>query len=593
MGIQAAASAFGYRNVRLKESPFKTQFDQTARYLLDVPDDSLLYGFRRRAGRPTPGSELFGWYGHGVFHVFGQLLGALAKMYRASGDKALLEKAVRLTEGWAQCIEKDGYCYYNPRGKVNDLHYEYEKLLGGLLDMAEYAGYPEALRHVSTITDWAIKNLNRDITRQFRHPAAVNFIYYREWYTLSENLYRAHEVLRDEKYRQFAECWEYPDYWNKFLDPGSAMDACHAYSHVNTLCGAARAYRVKGDRKYLATIEGAYQRIYPEHVYATGGYGPGEGLFGQPGYLSRMLLKQPENGMGNAEIPCGAWAVFKLSNYLMEFTGRAAYGSWAERMLYNGIGAELPMHPEGRVMYYANYQVDGAQKAVEFEMTALNTTGTALEWPCCSGTYPQAVAEYYNLISYRTPEGLDICQYVPAVIRWDDALAFDIDTAYPNEEEIRLTAMASSAIPCTLRLRVPEWATGPVALEVNGNPVPVAATPNDWLEVKREWRNADRVTLRLPLRLRFEAVDRSKPDIAALCYGPLVLAANRPGVFQADILHPELWIERTGGALAFQSAPGAVKGYPQMTKRFRPFAEYALGERYYLYNKVERTLSWT
>ncbi len=174
--MKAVSSAFGYHDVQLKESPFKRQFDQTSRYLLEVPNDSLLYGFRRRASRPTPGAELFGWYGHGVFHVFGQLLGALAKMYRASGDEALRNKAVRLTDGWARCIEPDGYCCYNPRGKVNDLHYEYEKLLGGLLDVAEFAGYPQALSHVSTITDRAIQNLNRDITRVFQRPASVNSI---------------------------------------------------------------------------------------------------------------------------------------------------------------------------------------------------------------------------------------------------------------------------------------------------------------------------------------------------------------------------------------------------------------------------------
>ncbi|HET6487563.1 MAG TPA: beta-L-arabinofuranosidase domain-containing protein, partial [Spirochaetia bacterium] len=577
---------------RLKESLFLRQAEETSRYLMEVPDDSWLYGFRKRAGKPSPGTELFGWYGHGIFHVFGQMLGGMVKLAAGTANPDLATKAIRLAEGWASCMEKDGYCCYKPRGAVNDLHYEYEKLLGGLLDLHEYAGYDKALAWASSMTDWAMANLDREIVHRYREPAKVNFTFYREWYTLSENLYRAFELTGDEKYRTFAKVWEYPDYWNRFLDPVSTLEPCHASSHVNTLSGSARAYRVTGDERYLRIIENAYKRIFPEHTYATGGYGPAEGLFGQPGYLGRMLLEAPKNGFGNAEIPCGTWAVFKLTRYLMELTREAPYSAWAERLLYNGIGAELPMHPEGRVMYYANYHVDGASKAVEFEMSALNTTGTALEWPCCSGTYPQAVAEVCNLIGYRTSDGIDLCQYVPCTIRWSKTLSFELDTRYPAEEEVTITARVASPADCAVRLRQPDW-VGPEAMtvEVNGQPVP-SGVDGGWVAVSRRWRDGDRLRLRIPLRLRLDAVDRQKPDLCAVSFGPVTLAANRPGVFTADALHPQLWIEREPGTLSFRSRPGVVKGYPQMSKWFKPFWEYGLGERYHLYNKVERPLSW-
>jgi uncharacterized protein len=592
MGTNRIAESLGYADVRLKESMFRKQVEQTSQYLLDVPLESWLYGFRRRAGRPTPGKELFGWYGHGIFHVFGQILGAHAKLYAGSGDQRLFERASQMMDGWAECIEPDGYCFYCARGKVNDLHYEYDKLLGGLLDMFEFAGVREALELASRITEWAVRNLDRNITQKFKQPTGVNFTFYREWYTLSENLFRAFELSQDERYLAFARTWEYPEYWNRFLDESSSMEPCHAYSHVNTLCGAARAYRVTGESRYLSVIEGAYRRIYPEHVYATGGYGPAEGLFGTPGYLGRMILKYPENGFGNAEIPCGTWAVFKLSGYLMEFTRRAGSCSWAERLIYNGIGSELPMHAEGRVMYYANYHVDGTQKAVEFEMTAINTTGTVLEWPCCSGTFPQTVAEYPNLIGYRSSNGLDICQYIPCSLRWNAELSFEIDTDYPLTSQVLLRARCSRPTQCVVRFRVPEWVGDPGLVTVDGKPANSQNSGDGWIRVDRQWKEGERVELQIPLRLRFEAVDRQKPDVCALCFGPVVLAANRPGVFQADALHPELWIRRVEGSLTFHTVPGAVKGYPQMEKVFRPFWEYGLGERYHLYNKVERALSW-
>jgi hypothetical protein len=33
-----------------------------------------------------------------------------------------------------------------------------------------------------------------------------------------------------------------------------------------------------------------------------------------------------------------------MSHYLMQFTGKARYGDWAERLLYNGIGAALQIN---------------------------------------------------------------------------------------------------------------------------------------------------------------------------------------------------------------------------------------------------------
>jgi len=55
-------------------------------------------------------------------------------------------------------------------------------MLWGLLDAHFYCGNRQALFHLGRITDWAIKNLDR--SRRVNDTAT-------EWYTLSENLYRA------------------------------------------------------------------------------------------------------------------------------------------------------------------------------------------------------------------------------------------------------------------------------------------------------------------------------------------------------------------------------------------------------------------
>ena len=58
--------------------------------------------------------------------------------------------------------------------------------------------------YLDKITGWAEKNLDRS------NPYALPT----EWYTLSENLYRAYELTGNKRYYDFAKVWEYTDYWD-------------------------------------------------------------------------------------------------------------------------------------------------------------------------------------------------------------------------------------------------------------------------------------------------------------------------------------------------------------------------------------------
>ena len=107
------------------------------------------------------------------------------------------------------------------------------------------------------VTEWAEKNLHR-----FRNPSLATATFFtggeesikfvdNEWYTLSEGLYRAYLATGDERYPRFLpKFWHYDYYWDGLrADNPDVMTRVHGYSHVNTLGGAAMAYRVSGDKK--------------------------------------------------------------------------------------------------------------------------------------------------------------------------------------------------------------------------------------------------------------------------------------------------------------------------------------------------------
>src|SRR5262249_23117016 len=157
--------------------------------------------------------------------VLGQWLSGMARLYRATGDTDVRDKAAQLMTEWARTIKPDGDCRMR--------HYPFDKIVCGLVDMARYASHPDAPRLLGKVTSVAQNNSEHE---NVVVAPSHNSMYYglpQEWYTLAENLYRAYHLTGDESYKTFAEVWLYPQYWNKFANTSAAEGAqgVHAYSH--------------------------------------------------------------------------------------------------------------------------------------------------------------------------------------------------------------------------------------------------------------------------------------------------------------------------------------------------------------------------
>ena len=458
-----------------------------------MPNDDILKGFRREAGLPAPGNDMRGWCAKTSAVIFGQLLSGMARLSRATGDDALRDKAIALFEGWRETIGPDGDARMWP--------YAWEKLVCGLVDLQRYADYDDALPTLEATTAWASRTFDR--TRRLAdeydfwgaEPGDTH-----EWYTLPENLYRAYLLTGNPLFKEFADVWRYEDYWGQFAETSQLTDVVpvHAYSHVNTFSSAAMVYAVYGDPRYLDICVNAYEFLQRTQCYATGGYGPDERFMGLDGQLGRSL----ELYAGHAEIPCGAWAAFKLSRYLMGFTGEARFGDWIETLLYNGIGAALPTEPDGKTYYYGDYRLSSGIKQHYW-----------YEWPCCSGTYLQTVADYHNVIYFHDPAGLSVNLFVPSEVTWQQdgqTVRLRQETRYPAAETTDLTLHMERPLRFRLRLRVPGWCEG-FSLRLNDAPLAVDGVAGDWATIEREWQPNDRVTARFPMELRMVAGRHASP----------------------------------------------------------------------------------
>ena len=552
-----ALTEFQYGDVELASGAAQTQFEQTQSVLFSLNEDGLLKPWRIRAGLPAPGPDLGGWYdevppertesgGHGFApaHCFGQWISALARGYAVNRDSRARAKLERLLDLYRPAIS--GRFYKNFPYPA----YNYDKMVLGLTDAYTLAGVTQARDLLEQTTNAAEPHLpptaldRGEPQRRWRESLGDSTDNASdESYTIAENLYLAWERGAGERYKKLAARFLLDKtYFDPLSENQNILADHHAYSFCNALSSAMKAYLATGSVKHLKAGRNAFDMIERTQSFATGGWGPNES-FSEPG--SGALYASLSGTHRGFETPCGSYAHFKLTRYLLRVTREGRYGDSMERVLYNTVLGSKRLEPDGHAFYYSDYHSPGKK------------TYFPDAWPCCSGTLPQVATDYRILIYFRDHEGIFINLYLPSTLRWtswDGAqMALTQDGEYPLEGTIHMRVKASRPSVFPVRLRIPGWtqAKAPV-LRVNGEPVAVRVQAG-FATVQRRWRDGDRVQLDMPLPLRLEPIDAEHPDTVALVRGPLVLfpiTESTPSVTRRQLLQAD----RVAGATEWRAS---------------------------------------
>jgi DUF1680 family protein len=508
---QAPLAELRYAQVKFEPGPVYAQARENHQLVMSLDEDSLLRPFRQRAGLPAPGPDLGGWYDTYAFApgaTFGQWMCALARYHAADGDEPTRAKVQRLVRGFAATVDTDGKFYHNNRFPA----YIYDKLAGGLIDAKRYANDDNAIATLRRATRAAIPYLPPHAMPRNEHAQPGEDFSQHAWdesYTIPENQFFAARLTGDRIHLALARRFLYDDFFLALARGDNVLPGKHAYSHVNGLSSAAQAYLALGQRAYFDAARQGFDFIDAQS-FATGGWGPDE-HFVTPGSggLGASLTGEHKS----FETPCGAYAHFKLTRYLLRITRDSRYGDSMERVLYNCALGAKPIQPDGNAFYYSDY-TRSASKTFHPD-----------RWPCCSGTLPMLAADYPISACFTDPRGIFVNLYIPGRIDWRQdtaACRLSITTEYPYDSAVAMSLQLSQPRNFALKLRIPAWATG-ASVTVNGKRTAAPVIPGTFASIEREWRSGDRVELDLPLRRRLQAVDAEHPNIVALSSGPLVL----------------------------------------------------------------------
>jgi len=584
---------FPMTQVTLRKGPLKDAMEINRRYLLEVPNDRLLHMFRVTAGLPSTAQPLGGWEApdcelRGHF-AGGHYLSACALMYSSSKDEQLRAKGNALVTELAKCQKPNGYLgayseeFYDRLKSLQKVwapFYTYHKIIAGHLEMYVHCGNEQALHTAERMADWAYQWIMPIQEDQLARIQRVEFG------GMTEVLYNLYAIGGYEKYAVLARRFDKKEFSDPLAAREDHLAGLHANTHIPQVIGAARGYELTGDDRYYIISDYFWHEVVDKHTYSTGGTSDGEG-WQEPGKLAKQLGPA-------AEECCCSYNMMKLSRHVYGWTADPKVMDYYERLMFNvRLGTQ---DKDGMLMYY-----------VPLKPGMWKTFGTKFDafW-CCTGTGVEEYAKSNDSIYSHDDDSVYVNLFVGSEVNWPQmGVSLVQETKFPEQEGTTLTVHAGKPKEFTIRIRVPYWATKNVAIAVNGELQGIAATPTTYAELRRVWKDGDRIEVALPFSFHTSPL----PDdstLQAVMYGPLVLAAEmgRDGLTHAMIYGnsgpddehqkpigmPEITVTNSLGPITWvERVPGETLRFRTVTTaesiNLRPLYQI-MDERYSVYLKV-------
>jgi uncharacterized protein len=462
-----ALAEFGYGDVTISSERHEAQLRESHDVLMSLSEDSLLKPLRQMAGQAAPGEDLGGWYNYDPDYdwhkddagfapgaTFGQWISALARYHAITGAQETRAKVLRLNRLYAQTICENFFA--SNRFPA----YCYDKLVQGLIDSQRFAGDPDAFALLDRTTSAAVPHLPGkaiDRERAWRPDRDQSFRW-DESYTIPESLFLAYQRGAGDRYRDLGTRYlDDPSWFDPLARGENVLGGKHAYSYVNSLSSALQAYLTLGSKKHLLAASNAFAMLSAQS-FATGGWGPDEMLLSPEGDDLHASLAKTHNSF---EVPCGSYAHFKATRYLLRVTRDSRYGDSMERVMYNTVLGAKTLRPDGRAFYYADYNFSG-RKVYSNHV-----------FPCCSGTLPQVAADYRINAYFRDPLGIYVNLYLPSKVRWvQDGVKVSLSqTGWSSLHQRRKSSRCVCAFLNGRRARVSRstGSAGPTSRSVEGS----------------------------------------------------------------------------------------------------------------------------
>jgi hypothetical protein len=224
----------------------------------------------------------------------------------------------------------------------------------------------------------------------------------------------------------------------------------HAVRAVYLAAGAADVALETGDKDLLGALEGQFAHMLATKTYITGGLGSrwdGES-FGDEYELP------PDRAYAET---CAAVGGVQWAWRMLLATGEPRYADAAERMLLNGFLAGVSL--TGTEYFYVNpLQMRRGAHPDQNRSPAHGRRGW-FDCACCPPNVMRTLASLDGYLATTDPDGIQIQLYAGSTIE-ASGIRLAVDTGYPWDGAVRVRVLETPEAAWTLSLRVPGWARG-------------------------------------------------------------------------------------------------------------------------------------
>ena len=540
---------FDLEEVTLLDGPMKTAMDLNIQMLLQYDVDRLLTPYVRQSGLAdtqdatspyyqwlTKHPNFKNWGGDAGFdlsgHVGGHYLSALALAYAACHD-AQMQKVLKERMDYMLKVMKDCQDQYdnNQEGlygfiggqPINDSwkalyqgdlskiqknwgwvpFYCQHKILAGLRDAYLYGNSKEAKEMFRKLSDWST-NLIAKVDDQ----AFEGFLNC-EHGGMNESLLDAYQLFGDAKYLAAAKKYTHKAMLNgmQTLNP-AFLDGKHANTQVPKFIGMERIGELDGTAaNYITAAENFWKDVATKRTVCIGGNSVNEHFLAAAN--GNRYIDQPDGPES-----CNTNNMMKFSEMLFDRTSDAKYVDFFEQAMWNHILSTQDPKTGGYV-YFTTLRPQG------YRIYSEPNKGM---W-CCVGTGMENHSKYGHFIyTHNGKKTLYVNLFTPSKLVSKNFVVTQ-ETQFPFSNTTTLTIGKSGRY--TLALRHPAWTAKGFAVAVNGSPIDITAKKGEasYVNIDRKWKKGDKITITLPMELRFEECPNYS-DYIAFKYGPILLGAN-------------------------------------------------------------------
>lgn len=527
-------------HVRITSGPFYTAELTNLHYMLGLDPDHFLAPYRREAGLAMQAEPYPSWESEGLDgHIGGHYLTALSLMYASLPDDNPQKQEVLARLNYmiselqkVQVANGDGYIGGIPDAKahwqalaagnidaqtfyLNDMWvpwYNLHKVYAGLRDAYLYTGNETALQILQGLSDWAM-NITANLTDQQMQQILTT-----EQGGMNEVLADVAELTHEDKYLNLAKRFSHRAILNPLLQHEDQLTGLHANTQIPKVIGYARIGKLADDNDWLDAAKFFWNTVVHERSVSIGGNSVQEYFNDKNDFTSMITNAQgPES--------CNTYNMLKLTRSLYQDEGGIEYIDYYERALFNHILST--QHPgDGGLVYFTPMRPN------HYRVYSTNNPGEEAMW-CCVGSGIESHSKYGAMIYAESQGEFYVNLFVDSTVQWRDGISFTQTTEFPDSEDTALTVHGDGQF--AINIRYPGWvADGALTLTINGASQTIAAHPDDYIHLQRDWHDGDVISWHMPMRTTVEQLPDGS-DYYSILHGPIVLA-NRADPFPNEQL---------------------------------------------------------